>query len=113
MLPRTSIDWYGRQYVPQGLPHSIPLDDPRVSPVHAPDHSDLPPTLVVAAGLDPLRDDALRYAAALRRAGVPVRTVLYPDAVHGFMAIPRFEPPRRQALDEVGRAPATAGDIHP
>ena len=101
VLSRRSIDWYGRQYVPQGLPHSIPLDDPRVSPLRATDHTDLPPTLVVAAGLDPLRDDALGYAAALARSGVPVRTVLYPDAVHGFMAIPRFEPAAAQALDEV------------
>ena len=42
VLGRTAIDWYGRQYVPQGLAHSIRLDDPRVSPLHAPDHSDLP-----------------------------------------------------------------------
>ncbi len=101
VLPRTSIDWFGRQYLPQGLPHSIALDDPRVSPVHAPDHAGLPPTLVVAAGLDPLRDDALRYAAVLRDAGVEVRTVLYPDAVHGFLAIPRFQDAAGQALDEV------------
>ncbi|HEY0239639.1 MAG TPA: alpha/beta hydrolase [Friedmanniella sp.] len=101
VLSRRSIDWYGRQYVPQGLAHSIALDDPRVSPLHAPDHADLPPALVVAAGLDPLRDDALAYAAVLARAGVAVRTVVYPDAVHGFLAIPRFEPAAAQALDEV------------
>ncbi|SDU89502.1 acetyl esterase [Microlunatus sagamiharensis] len=101
VLPKTSIDWFGRQYLPQGLPHSIAPDDPRVSPVHAPDHAGLPPTLVVAAGLDPLRDDALRYSAVLQAAGVDVRTVLYPRAVHGFMAIPRFEDAAAQALDEV------------
>ncbi len=100
VLTRTAIEWYGRQYVPQGLPHSIPLDDPRVSPLHATDHSDLPPALVVAAGQDPLRDDALAYADALARADVPVRTVLYPEAVHGFVSIPRFEPAAAQALDE-------------
>ena len=100
VLSRTAIEWYGRQYVPQGLPHSIPLDDPRVSPLRAADHTDLPPALIVAAGLDPLRDDALGYAAALARADVPVRTVLYPQAVHGFVSIPRFEPAAAQALDE-------------
>jgi acetyl esterase len=101
VLSRTAIEWYGRQYVPQGLPHSLLLDDPRVSPLHAGDHSDLPPALVVAAGRDPLRDDAFGYAAALARSGVPVRTVLYPEAVHGFVSIPRFEPAAAQALDEV------------
>ena len=112
VLGRTAIDWYGRQYVPQGLAHSIRLDDPRVSPLHAQDHSDLPPALLVAAGLDPLRDDALAYAAALTRAGVPVRTVLYPDAVHGFVSIPRFEPAAAQALDEAV-AHAASATSHP
>ncbi|SEQ33293.1 alpha/beta hydrolase [Microlunatus flavus] len=101
VLPKTSIDWFGRQYLPQGLPTSIALDDPRVSPVHAADHRGLPPTLVVAAGQDPLRDDALRYAAVLEDAAVDVRTVVYPEALHGFMAIPRFEDAATQALDEV------------
>ena len=101
VLPKSAIDWYGRQYLPQGRPDSIPLDDPRVSPVYAPDHAGLPPTLVVAAGQDPLRDDALRYAAVLEDAGVTVRTVLYPEALHGFMAIPRFEDAAAPALDEV------------
>jgi len=53
VLNKAAVDWYGRQYVPQGLPHSILPDDPRVSPLRAADHTDLPPALVVAAGLDP------------------------------------------------------------
>ena len=101
MLRRSSMEWYGKQYVPQGLETSIPLDDPRISPLHAPDHTDLPPALVVAAGLDPLRDDAVRYAEVLRAAGVRVREVLYPDALHGFASIPRFEPAAQQVLAEI------------
>jgi acetyl esterase len=101
ILPRTSLDWFGRRYVPQGLPTSLAPDDPLVSPLHAPDKTDLPPTLVVAAGQDPLRDDALRYADALEEAGVPVRRVVYPDAIHGFASIPLFEPAAHAALAEV------------
>ncbi|WP_375425229.1 alpha/beta hydrolase [uncultured Friedmanniella sp.] len=101
LLPRTTMDWFGRCYMPQGLPHSIAADDPRVSPLHASDHSDLPPTLVVAAGQDPLRDDALRYADALEGAGVRVRRVVYPDAIHGFASIPLFEPAAKAALSEI------------
>ena len=63
MLQRRSLDWFGARYVPQGRPDSLDPADPWVSPLHAPDKSDLPPTLLVAAGQDPLRDDAL----ALRR----------------------------------------------
>ncbi len=112
MLRRTSLDWYGRRYLPQGLPSSLAFDDPRISPIFAPDHRDLPPTLVIAAGQDPLRDDALRYADALRRGGVEVRTVLYPEAIHGFVSIPLFEPAAREALDEIVAElarPAAAG----
>ena len=53
---------------------SIAADDPRVSPIFAADHTDLPPALMLAAGQDPLRDDAIRYAAVLAAAGVPVTT---------------------------------------
>jgi acetyl esterase len=92
LLPRRTLDWYGRRYLPQGTPTSIAYDDPRVSPLHAGDHGDLAPALVIAAGLDPLRDDALRDADALTPARTPVRTVVYPEASHGFMSMPHFEP---------------------
>lgn len=101
MLGRTQLDWYGRCYLPQGLPNSLAYDDPRVSPLFAPDHHNLAPALIIAAGQDPLRDDAQRYADALRRASVPVRLITYPDAIHGFMSIPLFEPTARQALEEI------------
>jgi acetyl esterase len=98
MLRRRTLDWYGRLYLPQGLATSIPADDPRVSPIFAADHTDLPPTLVLAAGQDPLRDDAIRYAAVLEAAGVSVTTTVFPDAIHGFLTIPHFEPHAHQAV---------------
>lgn len=99
MLGRTQLDWYGRCYLPQGLASSIGYDDPRVSPLFASDHRDLAPALIIAAGLDPLRDDATRYAVALRRAAVPTDLVSYPEAIHGFLSLPLFEPAAREALD--------------
>jgi acetyl esterase len=101
MLGRTQLDWYGRCYLPQGLPSSIGYDDPRVSPLFASDHRDLAPALIIAAGVDPLRDDAIRYADVLRRAGVPTQLVTYPEAIHGFLAIPLFEPAAREAVDVI------------
>ncbi len=101
MLRRRTLDWYGRLYLPQGLATSIAADDPRVSPIFAADHTDLPPTLVLAAGQDPLRDDAIRYAAVLEAAGVPVTTRVFPEAIHGFLSIPLFEPDAHAAVDPI------------
>jgi len=101
MLRRRTLDWYGRLYLPQGLATSIAADDPRVSPIFATDHTDLPPALVLVAGLDPLRDDAIRYAAVLEAAGVPVTTRVFPEAIHGFLSIPLFEPTAHQAVDVI------------
>ena len=93
MLRRRTLDWYGRLYLPQGLATSIAADDPRVSPIFAADHTDLPPTLVLAAGQDPLRDDAhpVRRGAG-RPPGCRCTTRVFPEAIHGFLSIPLFEP---------------------
>ena len=108
MLRRRTLDWYGRLYLPQGLATSIAADDPRVSPIFAADHTELPPALILIAGEDPLRDDGTRYAAVLAAAGVPVRTEVFPEAIHGFLSIPMFEPAAQQAvaviLDHLTRA---------
>ena len=101
VLTRPIMDWYGRQYLPQGGPTSIASDDPRVSPLFATDHRDLPPALLVAAGRDPLRDDVARYAGVLRGAGVRVTEVTYPDAIHGFVSMPWLQPDARDAADRV------------
>lgn len=84
---RRVLDWYGRQYLPRGRPDSLEGTDPRISPIHAPDHRGLPPALLIAGGQDPLRDDAVRYGEVLTAAGVPNRVIIYPDAVHGFLSM--------------------------
>ncbi|WP_187368886.1 alpha/beta hydrolase [Baekduia soli] len=49
------------------------------------DHAGVPPAWIAVAGHDPLRDDGLRYAAALRAAGVEVHENVFEDMVHGFL----------------------------
>jgi acetyl esterase len=58
--------------------------DPAVSPLHAADLGGAPPAVIVAAGLDPLLDDAQTYADRLRAAGVTVHARRWDDQVHGF-----------------------------
>lgn len=55
------------------LPRAQDRVHPYAAPLAASRLAGLPPTLLVAATLDPLRDDAERYAAALAKAGVQVQ----------------------------------------
>ncbi|MFD6529797.1 alpha/beta hydrolase [Streptomyces sp. NPDC060184] len=59
--------------------------DPLVSPVRRSDLSGLPPTLVVTAEFDPLRDEGELYGRRLREAGVPATVTRYAGAGHGFV----------------------------
>jgi acetyl esterase len=61
------------------------LSQPEISPNLAKDFSKTPPTLVAAAGFDPLRDFDRVYADKLKKAGVTVRYLEYPSLIHGFM----------------------------
>jgi acetyl esterase len=77
---RTSVDWYWSHYL------ADPADgaDPLASPQRAADLSGLPPTLMITAEYDPLRDEAERYAERLRQSGVPVHLARYDGMAHGF-----------------------------
>jgi acetyl esterase len=77
--------------------------DVRFSPLTAPDHSNLPPGLIQSAQLDPIRDDAARYAEALSRAGNQVRYTEYVGAPHGYLSIPGAVRGAKQALAEIVR----------
>jgi acetyl esterase len=84
--------------------HYLGGQDPRqpyASPLLAPDHTGLPAALVQVAEHDPIRDDGLRYAAALREADVPVRATTYVGMPHGYLSFPRLCRSAPQALAEL------------
>lgn len=64
------MGWFFDQYADPDV-----RDDPRISPLHTADLSELPPAIVVAADFDPLRDEGVAYAEALAAAGVPTQLV--------------------------------------
>ncbi len=80
-LTRAHIRWFEDQYVPRSR-----REDPRVSPLHAPVLGRVP-TVVVTAGLDPLRDSGRAYAARLAAEGVAVDLLEVPGLVHGFLTL--------------------------
>jgi acetyl esterase len=62
--------------------------DPLVSPLWADDVSGLPPTVVLVAELDPVRDDGERWVTKLHAAGVPAAGVRVQAQMHGGWIIP-------------------------
>lgn len=72
--------WYWQQYAasPADLAH------PDLAPLRSDRLGTLPPTLVISAEHDPLRDEAEHLALLLAEAGVPVISTRYQGQVHGF-----------------------------
>ncbi len=76
--------WYWEQYA--ATPGD--LTDPDLAPLRSERLGTLPPTLVVTAEADPLRDEGELLAARLAEEGVPVVATRYLGQVHGFLRHP-------------------------
>lgn len=74
-----------------------PLDDPRVSPIHA-SLAGLSPVLVVAGGAELLHDDVVELARRLEAAGVSVTRHVAPDMPHDCALFAAFHPHAAAAL---------------
>ena len=81
LLTRDDMSWFESAYVPDGQ-----ATDPLASPLLA-DLSGLPPSVVVTAEYDPLRDEGDAYAEALRAAGVSVVHERFDGLIHGFFGM--------------------------
>jgi len=93
-LSQRDIQWFHNHYV-NG---AAELNQPEVSPLRATDLRGLPPALIIAAAADPLRDDALRYAARLRADGVIVESRVFDQMPHGFWLAPAVLPQAQEAI---------------
>ncbi|KAI1610380.1 alpha/beta hydrolase fold-3 domain-containing protein [Exophiala viscosa] len=82
IIDAAKMVWFWDQYLDEVKP------DPRHSPLVAESLEGLPPALVQVAGMDPLRDEGLAYAEALKKAGVDVDLKFYPGVPHGFSFFP-------------------------
>jgi acetyl esterase len=96
-LTTEGMAWYARQY----LSSRGEADNPYASPVLSADLSGLPPTLLITAGVDPLRADAVEFGRKLEAAGVSVTTSHYSDMFHGFYSFRGLLAQGDQAFEEV------------
>jgi acetyl esterase len=76
----------------------------RFSPLNAPDHSDLASLFLALAECDPLHDEGLEYADALRVAGVTVNLEIYRGVTHEFIKMGRILPEARQFHQDAAQA---------
>jgi acetyl esterase len=97
VLSNEDLEVFHGHYVTDDLD----LEDFRLSPIRAKDLTDLPPAIVVVAGLDPLHDSGVRYAQALADAGNQVRVEDFHTMPHGFVSFPYLCRAARPAMDAV------------
>ena len=107
ILNRAEMVWFWDHYLPDPAERS----HPHAAPLHASDHSGLPPAYVLVAEYDPLRDESLAYAAKLEAAGVPVEVRRFDDQIHAFFGMVNIMESADTAVAEIGTAiRAAAGE---
>ena len=97
VIPRDRVLWYSEQYLRDDKAKA----DLRASPLRAPSLAGQPPTFIVTAGFDPLRDEGKAYADRLRAAGVDVVYREYPGQIHAFVSLTKAIPQGMAATLEV------------
>ncbi|MBW3084419.1 Acetyl esterase [Austwickia sp. TVS 96-490-7B] len=96
-LEQADMRWYVDQWTTRDQ-----RVDPTVSPAYA-TLAGMPPTFVVTAEHDPLRDDGLWFAERIRSAGGICEHLHFDHLVHGFLNLDQVSPVCAQAGDETLR----------
>jgi acetyl esterase len=71
-----------------------------------PSLADLPPTLIITAEYDALRDEGEQHGVRLREAGVTTAIKRYDGMIHEFIRWPFDE--AKRALDDIANSPSDA-----
>ena len=99
LLDKETVSWFFANYIDEA-----DRSDWRFAPLNAPEHSGLCPAWIGLAECDPLVDEGVLYADALRMAAVPVDLEIYRGVVHGFVTMGRAIPDALKAHADAGRA---------
>ncbi len=80
LLTREVMEFFWSSYL--GLPDQA--RNAYVAPLEATDLNGLPPSMIITAEFDPLRDEGEEYGRRLREAGVPTDVRRFNGMIHGF-----------------------------
>lgn len=97
LLTAGAMAWFASHYIE----HPGQLRESSVSPAFAQDVSGLPPTFLLTAEFDPLRDEGEAYAQKLTAAGVPVSLRRYDGMIHGFLQLSAMVSAATTAIEEI------------
>jgi acetyl esterase len=99
LLDRASMDLFA-----ECCEGEIEGTDPLVSPIRSSAEvlARVPPAYVATAEYDPVRDQGLAYASALRDAGVEVEAEHFASQMHGFFSMPELIEDARTAIAHAG-----------
>jgi acetyl esterase len=82
ILSKPLMSWFEDKYIDKNQ-----LNDWRAAPILFNDLTKLPPTLIVVAGCDPLKDEGIAYGEKLKKAGNNVETKVFDGQIHGFLTM--------------------------
>jgi acetyl esterase len=99
-LTREHVEFFRESYLPEVADRKSPY----ASPLLAESLEDLPPAIVITAGFDVLRDEAIAYAERLEASGVATIRAHYPSMIHGFVTMDRVFGEAEDAIDEAAAA---------
>lgn len=94
LLTRALMVWFRDHYAPD------PAARRAGSPIFLEDVAGAPPSIVITAGFDPLRDEGRAYADRLAAGGARIRYRCETDQIHGFLSMTGAI---RRAEEAVGR----------
>ena len=93
VLTKDSVEFFADHYQPDH-------HDARAMPILG-DHSSTPPTVLITAGLDPIRDSGRDYGAALSNAGISHIHLEMHGATHSFTNLRQAVPSYQQDLERM------------
>ena len=100
MLTKQSIKYYTENYLGENL---ALVDHLEVSPLWQLENIDFPPSLIIAAGADPLRDDARVAKDILEQKSLLKGYLEVPGVIHGFVQLPGLFPESAKVFEWISK----------